>query len=158
MEKTILHDILEIERIECGILQKSKLIVSRLEETYEDLKHFISGYSFLNEAEEIRFFKEIKPQFFSLLIYYSKVYNIELRMPAGSTEDKRSHLVHIQERIRFFFDTNIELYGYYRSGSNHLDHLYFLRGKRNTRLPIDSLNFERDSRGIVVFLPAAIIE
>jgi len=145
MENTILHDILEIEGMECGMLQKSKLIVSRLEETYEALKHFISGYSFLNEAEEIRFFKEVKPRFFSLLIYYSKVYNIELRMPAGSTEDKRSHLVHIQERIRFFFDTNIELYGYYRSGSNHLDHLYFLRGKRNIRLSIDSLNFERDS-------------
>lgn len=145
LENTILHDILKIERMECGTLQKSKLIVSRLEEAYEDLKHFISGYSFLNEAEEIQFFKETKPRFFSLLIYYSKVYNIELRMPAGSTDDKRCHLVHIQESIRIFFDMNIELYGYYRSGSTHLDHLYFLRGKRNTRLLIDSLNFERDS-------------
>jgi len=145
LENTILHDILKIERMECGTLQKSKLIVSRLEEAYEDLKHFISGYSFLNEAEEIQFFKETKPRFFSLLIYYSKVYNIELRMPAGSTDDKRCHLVHIQESIRNFFDMNIELYGYYRSGSTHLDHLYFLRGKRNTRLLIDSLNFERDS-------------
>ncbi len=104
-----------------------------------------STVSFPGEAEEIRFFKEIKPRFFSLLIYYSNVYNIEMRMPVGSTDDKRNHLVRTQEKIRNFFDMNLELYGYYRSGSTHLDHIYFLRGKQDARLPIDSLNFERDS-------------
>lgn len=146
LENNVLQSILEIEGMECSTLQKSKLIVFRLEEAYMDLKHFISEYSFRNEEEEIRFFKEIKPRFFSRLIYYSKIHNIEMWMPTGSMNDKRKHLERIQECIKNFFDNNLDLYGYYRSGNTHLDHLYFLRGKQDVQLPIDSINFERDNR------------
>lgn len=145
LENTILHDILEIERMGCGTLQKSKLIIPLLEKGFEELKTFITGYSFRDNTEEIRFFKEVKPRLGCQLIYHSKVCNIEMKMPAGSIEDKKMYLVRIQNRIKFFFEENMDFYGYYRSGNTHLDHLYFLRGKPEIQLHIDSFYFERDS-------------
>lgn len=145
LKNNILQNILEIEKMECSMLQKSKLIIPQLEEGFEQLKFFISNYSFKGDSEEIYFFKEIKPQLFCLLIYHSKVYNIEIRMPAGSIDDKKLYLEQIQNRIKYFFDVNLDFYQYYRSGSTHLDHVYFLRGKPDIQLPLDSFYFERDS-------------
>ncbi len=145
LKNTILQNILEIERMECSMLQKSKFIIPILEKGFENLKSFITGYSFKDNAEEIRFFKEIKPRLSSQLIYHGKICNIEMRMPVGSTEDKKMYLMRIQNRIKFFFEENVSFYGYYRSGNTHLDHLYFLRGKPEVRLHVDSFYFERDS-------------
>lgn len=145
LENNILQSILEIERMECSTLQKSKLIIFKLEKAFGELKSFIAGYSFKDAPEEIRFFKEIKPRLLSRLIYHNKVYNIETKMPAGSIEDKKVYLKQIQKQIKYFFDENFDFYGYYRSGSIHLDHIYFLRGKPETCLPLDSFYFERDS-------------
>ena len=38
-------------------------------------------FKFRNAGEEIHFFKDIKPQFVSKLIYYNEVYNIETNKP-----------------------------------------------------------------------------
>lgn len=145
LKNEILQSVLEIERTECSILQKSKIIIPRLEKAFEELKYFIINYTFKNDLEEIRFFKEIKPQLFCLLIYHSKIYNIELRMPIGSADDKKVYLERIQYRIQYFFDVNLDFYQYYRSGNTHLDHIYFLRGKPDIQLSLDSFYFERDS-------------
>lgn len=145
LENTILQNILDVERMECSVPQKSKLIIPLLKKELEGLKSFISDYSFKEEAEEIRFFKEIKPQLFSKLAYYGKVYCLEMKMPAGSLDDKKLYLKRSQEQIRYFFDMNPDFYGYYRSESSHLDHFYFLRKKPDSQLVFDNSGFERDS-------------
>lgn len=135
-----------IESTECDILQKSLQIISVLEEAFEELRVFVTKYSFANQEEEISFFKEIKPQIFSQLIYYNKVYHIEMRMPTGSKHDKEIFLENILSRIKYYFDMNIEFYHYYRSGSTHLDKYYFLRGKPDIHLMLEDFYFERDIR------------
>lgn len=140
----VFQSIQEVEKMECSMLDKSKLLIPQLESAFEELKSFVSNYSFKNEDEEILFFKETKPQLFSRLIYYNEVYNIELRMPAGSIESRKEYLEKIQNQIKFFFDMNPEFYQYYRSGSTHLDQVYFLRRKPCIQLQVDSMYFERD--------------
>jgi hypothetical protein len=144
LKNKVFQDIQKIERMECDMLQKSKLIIPRLENSFEELKSFISNYSFKDTAEEVHFFKEVKPRLFCQLVYYNKVYNIEMRMPAGSVEDIKVYLERIQNQIRDFCEMNLDFYGYYRSGNTHLDHLYFLRGKPEVQLQYDSYYFERD--------------
>jgi len=145
LENMILQNILDTERMECSTLQKSKLLILRMEDAFKGLKSFISKYSFKDDPEEIRFFKELKPRLFSQLVYYNKIYNIEMRIPEGSIDDKKVYLKRIQNRIKDFFEENLDFYGYYRSGSTHLDHIYFLRGKPDIPLCFDSFHFERDS-------------
>ncbi|MFR3216389.1 MAG: RteC domain-containing protein [Dysgonomonas mossii] len=146
LEYEIFQSIQEVEKMGCSMLQKSKLMVPQLEKMFEELKSFISNYTFKDTSEEIYFFKEIKPRLFSQLLYYSKVYSIEIRIPMGSMEDIKMYLMRILNRIKDFFDMNIDFYQYHRSGSTHLDHIYFLRRKSDIQLPHESFYFERDSR------------
>ena len=145
LKNRIIQDIQKIEEQECCVLQRSGLIIPLLEKAFDELKSFISNYSFKDELEEIRFFKEIKPQLFSQLVYHNKVYNIEMRIPTGSINDQKAYFEIILNRIKYFFDINIDFYQYYRSGSTHLDRVYFLRGKPDIQLLLDSFYFERDT-------------
>lgn len=135
-----------IESEENNIFQKSINIISLLESAFDELKIFVSNYTFRTQLEEIIFFKETKPQLFSILIYHRKVYNLEMRMPTGSYIDRKNYLEGILGRIKYFFDNNADFYQYYRSGSTHLDRYYFLRGKPDIQLILDCFYFERDTK------------
>ena len=60
-------------------------IILLLEQGFSELKEIVSFYKFKSEMDEIFFFKIIKPKFFSKLIYYRKVYNIEMMRPGKSS-------------------------------------------------------------------------
>ena len=69
-----------------------------------------------------------------------------MRMQTGSINDQKTYLKLILNRIKYFFDINIDFYQYYRLGSTHLDRVYFLRGKPDIHLLLDSFYFERDAK------------
>lgn len=45
----------------------------------ENLKKHVQKRQFKSQDEEIHFFKDLKPQFVSKLIYYNKIYKIETK-------------------------------------------------------------------------------
>lgn len=112
----------------------------------EKLKRFIAKYKFKSQSEEIIFFKKVKPQFLSKLIYYNRIYIIEINKPSGGEKIRRKYLQTELQNLKQYFDTNLEFYRYYRTGSDYLDHKYFVRGKHDIRLKIDSFYFESDPR------------
>ena len=71
--------------------------------------------------DEIFFFKIIKPKFFSKLIYYRKVYNIEMMRPNGQDCVLKNYFINELNQLENFYNKNIDFYKYYRSGSTHLD-------------------------------------
>lgn len=91
------------------------------------LKQYIVSYQFADVAEEILFFKEIQPQFYSYLIYYIRIVHIEAHMPVGSKEDKRQYLDAEMRQIKLFFAQTQDIYRYYRLEETILDHQYFRR-------------------------------
>ena len=56
-------------------------IVELLQHSLEDLRTYIISHPFENREEEIHFFKHIKPEVLSRLLYFTDVYNTELRKP-----------------------------------------------------------------------------
>lgn len=118
----------------------SQVIVNALEQ----LKKIIRKNKFRTQGEEIRFFKHTKPQFLSKLIFHISVYNIHSRMPKGGEKIVRKYLHHELQNLRRYFDNNLDFYKYYRTGSNYLDHKYFVRGKHDIRLTLDTFHFETD--------------
>lgn len=108
------------------------------------LKVFAAQYTFSDEAEEIHFFKEMKPELFSKLIYYVKILNIESRRPTGSHEIQEVYLRRELKKLTFFFNNHLEFYQYYRMSSTDLDDKYFVRGKEDMYLYQDSLMFYVD--------------
>lgn len=83
LEKGIAKYIGETESREESILTRSLLISNHLEKIFVQLKDFIGSYQFRSESEEILVLKTIKPRIFRQLIYYRKIYNIEMNRPVS---------------------------------------------------------------------------
>lgn len=95
---------------------------------YSQLRKLVSDYVFPTNEEEIRFFKEIKPNILDKYLYFSKVYNIEMKCPIGNNE----------------IIDNLDFYQYYRSKSTYMDSLYFVRKKADIQLLLDCFQYDRD--------------
>lgn len=112
--------------------------------TLEKLKTFFNTYEFQNKADEIEFFKNIKPEFASKLIYFNEIYNIELAKPTCSKKVVRKYYKNQQLKLKEFYIENIELYKYYRSQNTALDKKYFIRRRHDIKLTLDSTYFQSD--------------
>ena len=119
-------------------------LVEFLHEKLNDLRDKFIDYKFTSQEDEICFFKEMKPLILSRLLYFNKIYTIELKRPNGSNISQKSYYEHELDSLTFFFNRNLDFYQYYRSCSTHLDECYFLRGKPNIRLCVDSSQFISD--------------
>lgn len=127
-------------------LKCSELAIDVCLKAVDKLKIIILKHKFKLQSEEIRFFKTIKPKFLAPLIYHLKVFKIESRKPNGSDKIRRKYLSNELDKLKHYFDSNLNFYRYYRTQSNYLDHKYFLLGKYDIRLTVDSFFFETDER------------
>ena len=109
------------------------------------IKEIVRKNIFKAEFEEIQFFKEIKPQFTSKLIYYNMIYKIEMKKPNGGNRILKKYYNSELQKLKSFFDNELEFYQYYRSGSSYLDYKYFQRGKFDIKLVLDDFYFETDT-------------
>jgi hypothetical protein len=110
----------------------------------EKLKILFEKERIKSQEQEIDFFKNIKPRFTSKLIYYNAIFKIETKKPHGGERIIKKYLNNELEKLKRYFDNNLDFYKYYRTGSNYLDHKYFTRGKIDIKLALDSFYFEVD--------------
>ena len=134
---------LEIET-DCPI-KRIEAVIHHIIQSLADLKDFVLKNDFKNMEEEIHFFKYQKPIIVSKLIYYNAVYKIETKKPYGEKQIKK-FLNKELNKLKKFFDSNIDFYKYYRSGNSFLDENFFIRGKHDIRLWLDTFYFEADHR------------
>ncbi|MDR2039010.1 MAG: RteC domain-containing protein [Bacteroidales bacterium] len=143
LKKEVDAEIERIEHMEISSMTKSLEASRVLREAYTQLKAFVSSYAFSSEEEEILFFKEIKPRLCFRLIYYRKLHNVEMDRPTG-TEKQREYLNDLLNGINKYNSKRLDFIRYYRSGSSHLDSLYFLRGQTDTEQYMETFSHEFD--------------
>jgi len=119
---------------------KSSIILCKKAMT--KLKSYIASYSFENNADEIHFFKIVKPQFYSKYIFFINVYNFIMQKPTGSDEIVQEYINYELTDLKRFFDHNHSFYQYYRSGSTQMDEIYFTRGGFDVHVELE--DFEED--------------
>ena len=145
LEKEIDNRLKAIEKSNLNVLKKSLEASLVLGDAFQRLRDFITNYTFKSEAEEIEFFKVIKPRLYHCLIYYRKVYNIEMDRPVG-VESQKAYLIDEIKAINRYNNKHSDFVRYYRSGITHLDSLYYLRGRTDTALYLESFHYERDPK------------
>ena len=115
-------------------------------EVLEKLKTEFLNYSFKDKSEEIDFFRNIKPQFASWLIYYNDIYNMEINRPIGTGKALRRYYREELNKLQLFFNENKDFYRYVRTGNRSLDKKYFLRRTYHSGITFDSFYFQTDHR------------
>lgn len=118
----------EIDNSELSLPMQRKAKVETAMRFLMLLKDEVLKYTFINQEEEILFFKAAKPRISSVLIYYSSLNRIELGKPEGSLLQVRSYYQQELSLIDKFFNRNKAIYTYFRSGDDYLDSRLFVRG------------------------------
>jgi ribosome-associated translation inhibitor RaiA len=108
------------------------------------LKEFVLKRGFKSTEEEIHFFKRLKPVILAKLIYYNAIYKIETKKPYGNGKAIKKYIDNELTKLKRYFDNNLEFYKYYRTNSTYLDEKYFVRGKYDVKLSLDTYYFETD--------------
>ncbi|MEQ3676065.1 MAG: RteC domain-containing protein [Dokdonia sp.] len=122
------------------ILKVAEEAIRLTKEVLLKIRKDVISNKFNSEFDEIHFFKQIKPQISSKLIYYIKLFTIESKRPRGSNKSQVKYFnMHI-DRLQNYFNENLDFYHYYRRGSSFLDKQYFIRGKADFRLFPDNFH------------------
>jgi hypothetical protein len=124
-------------------IQRIETIIHVIVECLSGVKEHILKNEFQNVEEEVHFFKHQKPVIVSKLIYYNAIYKIEAKKPYGA-KPIRKYLNKELKKLKRFFDNNIDFYKYYRSNNSFLDDRFFVRGKHDVKLWLDTIYFETD--------------
>lgn len=154
MKYSLENIILEIHNKEDKTSSVSKRLIDEayemtvyLQDLLFSVKKYIIENEFKNDAEEIHFFRTIKPQILGKLIYYNKVYRIETTCPVSNGNMHYSyfsnHLANLKKEYTEHI-CNSDFYRYYRSGRTDRDHTYFKRGNINYHDGLNSIVFEID--------------
>jgi hypothetical protein len=139
----------QLEALESGngdILYKAERGIALVEKCIHKLQKQIVGQDFETQADEIYFFKHVKPQIFSKLIYYIRLFSIESKRPRGKDVAQIKYLQQQIDKLQTFFNENLEFYNYYRRGAMSMDEQYFVRGNRDLRMPLESFHFLIDDQ------------
>src|SRR5690606_1348351 len=104
----------------------------------KEVKLYVLEKGFDKEEDEIYFFKKLKPDILSKLIYYNAIFKIESKKSHGSYKLIKKYLSNEQIRLKKYFDNNLEFYKYCRTNSTYMDQKYFVRGKHDIKLSLDT--------------------
>ncbi|MGM0408575.1 MAG: RteC domain-containing protein [Bacteroidota bacterium] len=103
-----------------------------------EMKETVKKNDFQSEKEEIYFFKKIKPQGYSKLIFYHTLFKIETKRPKTKLLQEK-YLKRVLKKLHKYFKLNEDVCQYYWSEKEYNDELYFLRKNRNIAIPTDTL-------------------
>lgn len=95
------------------------------------LKEHAEKEDFETVAEEIHFFKEVKPTVMSYLIYFTEVRSCELRKPKAGVNLQIRFFEKEIKKVNKFFYRNIDFSHYMELGHQYLDHQLFTRNHQN---------------------------
>jgi len=138
---TKLHDELDLKINEVyddnddkvKISEKSLLLI---DESIRELKLLISSHHFESIAEEVYFFKKLKPQFISKFIYHSTILDIESHKPNAGNKALKKYYEAEQEKLKTFYLEQAEFYSYYRREATYLDHKIFVRNSYDLKMKL----------------------
>src|SRR5690606_29448221 len=117
----------DLKRFNLTFNDNTELAVRSIKKTIEvleQLRTFAVAYDF-TQAEEIEFFKVIKPQFVSKLLYFQDLYHIEINKPFGGRKDVKKYFQQELAKLKMYSSYNCDFFKYMRSGSDYLDNKYF---------------------------------
>ena len=136
-------NIKEIKINNSGIVRQANLSIVACRRTLSEMSRTISTTCFINENDEVNFFKRIKTQPLSQLVYFSEIRSMEIQYPKGNTQVQSKYLARKIKKANKFFDYNIEFIQYVKDKKTHYDSLYYTRKNYNSLNITDTKTYYR---------------
>lgn len=129
------------------IIKEAKYMTTYLSRVLQKQKQMIITHGFSNQEEEIYFFKILKPNILSKLMYYNKIYKIETHSPNTASKTQKQYYLkkikQVSSEYKLYY-TSSEFYKYYKSQRTDKDIEYYTRGNINVLKGVNSFAFEID--------------
>lgn len=126
----------QINRSENDMISRAEEILMETDSSIRQLKEVFKQYQFTNWSEEIYFFKNTKPQFVAVYIYYSNILSIEASKPFAEQSALKFYYESERNNLLYFYSEQKEFISYYRRKSTFLDKKYFVRYKFDFKLKL----------------------
>lgn len=115
---------------EVEVAEKS---IMYLDGTIRKLKNLLSRFQFDCVADEIHFFKNIKPLFTSRFMYYAKVVEVEASKPCVEENCIKKHYKSFLKEIQEFYRLHAHFIKYINQEATHWDTRFFLRNQHDIK-------------------------
>ena len=132
---------LELDKIDDSsdkILEQLELAIVHCKNALEKMRELVFQEGFPDQKSEIYFFKKLKPEVYSKLLYYMEVFDIQSKLP---NYGQQLLVQYYQKRMNKILDLIQEYHAevqYFQCGFCHFDKNYFTRD--NSEIPIPKRN------------------
>jgi len=132
MDKRIGKELQRLEQVlqeqsEIAPLERMRREVAQVRRVLDELRVSVLENGFEGVAEEVYFFKEVKPRFHALMIFSVERFHFESNRPALGGKELERYCRGQLEFIGRFFAQHGLMYQYYRLGASDLDEKFFVR-------------------------------
>lgn len=119
-------------------------VLMHIDQSVRTLKSIVIGFIFENTADEIYFFKYLKPYFVAEYIYFSTLLHVEIFKPKADVKALKKYYEKELLKIKQYQLKYQHFYDYYYRGATYLDHKYFVRNAYDLkmRLPENLYNYD----------------
>ncbi len=135
-----------IEGEDLSAIERCEKILWEADLSLRDLKTWVTVAQFNSVAEEVIFFKEIKPLFSAEFIYRSKILELEVAKPNAGQMNLKLYYESELQTLKGFVDEYSDFYSYYRRSATYLDGQYFVRGSVDLKMAADGNLHNYDER------------
>lgn len=110
--------------------------LSTIDQSIRELKKLITPSIFEGIAEEVHFFKHLKPLFISKYIYFMKMLGIVSSIPHSSEKTRKKYYENEWGKLKKYHSENADFYNYYRRNATYMDHKYFVRNSFDLKMKL----------------------
>ena len=148
----MLTDIEHCRKKELGAIAEIECCFQMAEKYWALIRYDLADHQFETTAQEIKFFKEVKPLFVSEAEYYGLRYHAALfRRDVHDPAELEKFWQREALRLRRFEQEQQDFVVYWRSGRTDLDELYFVRS--NEALELSHRNADLDYKITTAYDP-----
>ncbi|MBS1526470.1 MAG: RteC domain-containing protein [Bacteroidetes bacterium] len=135
----LLQEIEALTKLKSSDVRNPLQVGELVQEQLAGLKNYFKSNPFVDQANEISFFKYEKPSIVAELIFAQELYSIESSKPIGDKALTDNFYGQELNYIRRVFDQNRFLYQYFQLDGTEFDEIFFCRGNRKPEinLPVE---------------------
>lgn len=128
LHSEMVNELDRLEKEDLSRIEYARHGIEVVKSAIERLRQQVISNGFSDEESEVSFFKEMKPQFMSRLIFFRKLYDLEVNRPMQIDKlNSEKYFKREIRRVKKHNKKNAELLYYYKSGQTFLDKVYFMR-------------------------------